>query len=491
MLQIPVKGEGKAEVLQRIRDLQEGDVSWKEGRTWSMVYYIDEDHLQLIKEAYGAYLSENFLNPFAFKGLRKMEEELIRMGVSLLNGDQNSTGTMTSGGTESIFLAVYAYRQRARALRPRIKAPEMVAPASIHPAFDKACHLLGIKLRKAPLAQDFRADPRQMERLVNANTILLAASSPSYPHGLLDPIESIADIALRRGLPMHVDACIGGFMLPWVERLGAALPPWDFRVNGVTSMSADLHKFGYAAKGASLILYREPDYLKHQFYVATDWPGGIYASTTMLGTRPGGAVSAAWAAMMALGQEGYLRVAGEIMEGVQRLKTALADMEDLEVIGDPVMNILAFTTRSNQPDIFVVADQLEARGWVVDRQQSPNCLHLTLMRYNIPVLDQYVADLKVALDFARNNPRAVSQGNAAMYGLMARIPFRGVVEKNVRRLFEELYNFSSSVLVNDHPHASTQDHSSLNPAPWIGKLNRFLTRWLAFKTWLKGRKIKG
>ncbi|MBK6947728.1 MAG: aspartate aminotransferase family protein [Haliscomenobacter sp.] len=366
----------------------------------------------------------------------------------------------------------------------------MVAPASIHPAFDKACHLLGIKLRKAPLAQDFRAGPGQMERLINANTILLAASSPSYPHGLLDPIESIAEIARRRRLPLHVDACIGGFMLPWVEQSGHSLPAWDFRVNGVTSMSADLHKFGYAAKGASLVLYREPEYLKYQFYVATDWPGGIYASTTLLGTRPGGAVSAAWAALMSLGQEGYLRVAGEIMEGVQRLKTALADIEDLEIIGDPVMNIVAFTTRHNQPDIFVVADQLEARGWVVDRQQSPNCLHLTLMRYNIPVLDQYVADLKEALLFARNNPRAVSTGNAAMYGLMARIPFRGVVEKNVRRLFEELYNFSSSVLVSDHSHASTQDHSSLNPAPWIGKLNRFLTRWFAFKTWLRGKKVK-
>ncbi len=490
MLQIPVKAEGKEAVLQRIRDLQEGDVSWKEGRTWSMVYYIDEDHLQLITEAYGAYLSENFLNPFAFKGLRKMEEELIRMGVSLLNGDENSTGTMTSGGTESIFLAVYAYRQRARALHPRIKAPEMVAPASIHPAFDKACHLLGIKLRKAPLAKDFRADPRQMERLINSNTILLAASSPSYPHGLLDPIGSIAEIALRCGLPLHVDACIGGFMLPWVERLGASLPPWDFRVNGVTSMSADLHKFGYAAKGASLILYREPEYLKHQFYVATDWPGGIYASTTMLGTRPGGAVSAAWAAVMALGQEGYLKVAAEIMDGVQRLKTGLKEISDLEIIGDPVMNIVAFTTRHNQPDIFVVADQLEARGWVVDRQQSPHCLHLTLMRYNLPVLDQYMADLKDALDFARANPRAVSTGNAAMYGLMARIPFRGVVEKNVRRLFEELYNFSSAMLANDHADASAEDRSSLNPAPWIGKLNRFLTRWFAFKTWIKGRKIK-
>lgn len=482
MLEFPIQGENKETVLKRIKALQQEDVSWKDGRTWSMVYYIGEEHLQLLKEAYGAYMSENFLNPFAFKGLGQMEEELIRMSAGLFHGDERTTGTMTSGGTESIFLAVYTYRQRARSMAPWNKRPEMVAPASIHPAFDKACHILGIRLRKAPVGADYAADLKAMERLINRHTILIAASAPAYPHGILDPIGDVAQLALQHKLPFHVDACIGGFMLPWVEQLGSDLPAWDFRVEGVTSISADLHKFGYAAKGASLILYRDPGYLKHQFYIATDWPGGIYASPTLLGTRPGGAVAAAWAAVMSLGQEGYRRIAGEIMEAVGNLKATLSSIPEIVVLGNPVMNILAFTTRNNKPDIFVIADQLEAKGWVVDRQQLPNCIHLTVMHYNIPVLNEYISDVKAALEYARNNPRASAQGNAALYGLMARIPFRGVVEKNVRRIFEELYSYSAKVLPEFSEETDQQVQSGPQSAPWMGKLNRILASWQRFKS---------
>lgn len=478
---IPAQGRDKDTILNELSKLHLKDIPWKEGRAWSMVYYVDEDHQDLLEQAYSSFFSENYLNPFAFQSLKKMELEVIQMTISLLHGDEQVTGTMTSGGTESIFLAVYTYRERARKLFPHIKAPEIVASTSIHPAFEKAAHLLNIKVKKAAIDQNMRAQPAELAKLISPNTILIAASAPSYPHGVLDPIAEIAALALAKKLPFHVDCCIGGFMLPWVEKLGYPVAPFDFRVPGVTSISADAHKFGYGAKGASVLLYRSMNYLKHQFYVVTDWPGGIYASPTLLGSRPGGAIAATWSAMQALGQEGYLKIAKEIMQATEELKMALVEIPEIIILGDPAMNIIAFSTINNQPDIFVIADQLEQKGWMLDRQQLPNSIHLTVMRHNIPVVNQYIVDLKASIDFAQKNPAAVAKGNAALYGLMARIPFRGMVETNVRHIFEELYDFSKSTSVVEDEKPVTLP----NPPWWMGKLNRLLATLARLKTFWK------
>ncbi|MFQ5446819.1 MAG: pyridoxal phosphate-dependent decarboxylase family protein [Saprospiraceae bacterium] len=468
---LPQKGLLPDTILDQLHQMQRADVNWKNGRTWSTVYHVDEAHDQLLKAAYGQYFSTNYLNPLAFKSLQKMEREVVSMTASMLHGGPATVGTMTSGGTESILLAVYTCRQWARKNRRRITAPEIVAPETIHPAFDKAAHLFGLRIRKAPVDENRRAIPKKMEALINKNTILLAASAPSYPNGILDPIPEIGALAEKHHLPFHVDSCIGGFMLPWVERLGAKFHPWDFRVRGVTSMSADVHKFGYGAKGASVVLYRSMDFLQHQFFIATGFPGGIYASATLAGTRPGGAIAAAWAAMKHLGEEGYLAIAKKLMEATRQLRLGMERIPEILIIGEPCMNIISYTTLGNRPDIFVAADFMEEKGWLVDRQQNPDSIHLTVMPTNVPTIGRYLEDMKAAIAYAQAHPEAVTSGNAALYGLMARIPFRGMVEKNVRQIFVEMYS------TGDQPEAALSAPGTLAPIPrWMGWLNRLLGR---------------
>lgn len=451
MTRIPEKGLPPDALLSLMKDMRQGDVAWKDGRMWSLIYYVDEAHHQFQKEVYGSFLTENYLNPFAFQSLRHMEREVVEICAGLFHGPETAVGTMTTGGTESIFLAMYAYRERAG----RKRNPQVVVPATIHPAFDKAAHILGLHLHKVAVdPQTRQPDPDDFRRAINRRTIALAASAPNYPYGILDPLEAISDIALEHHLPLHVDSCVGGFMLPWLDQV----PAWDFRLPGVTSISADLHKFGFAAKGASVVLYRSMDYLRRQFFLTTDWPGGIYVSPTLLGSRSGGPIATAWAVLHKMGADGYRQQAARIMEGFAQLKTGLENL-GLKIMGNPVMNILAYYTPDNRPDIFVVADYLTRKGWVVDRQQHPPCIHQGVLPNNIASIPAYLADLGEALEYARQNPQAEAEGNAALYGLMARLPLRGMVDKNVRQVMENLYGNT-----NDSP----------EPAPWMGKLNRLL-----------------
>lgn len=471
---IPAVGADPKAILDHISHLHEQDVAWKDGRAWSLIYYANEEHEQLLQQAHRLLFNSNFLNPFAFKSLQTLEHEVVAMTTKMLHGNEEVVGVVSSGGTESILLALFSYRQRAAKLQPSITRPEVVAPATIHPAFDKAATLFGLTLRKAPVDENRRAVPGRMEKLINKNTILLVASAPSYPNGVLDPIEEIAAFARQYQLPFHVDACVGGFMLPWLEKLGHKIPKWDFRVNGVSSISADVHKFGFGAKGASVLAYTGMDYLKHQFILTTDFPGGIYVSPTILGTRPGGPLAAAWAAMKHLGENGYLQLAQQLMDGANKLRRGLESIASIVVVGDPCMNIISYTTRNNRPDIFVVADQLENKGWMVDRQQFPECIHLTVLPTNLPVIDEYLSDLKLAIAFAEAHPEATAKGNAALYGLMARIPFRGMVEKNVVKILEEMYSAGKFPTPEKEP--EQKSIADNNPA-WMGRLSRFLS-WL-------------
>ncbi len=475
---MPPDGESPESILSQIELLKEEDVGWKEGRVWSLVYYANEAHDQLLQEAGSKLFNANYLNPIAFKSLHKMEQEVVRMTAHMLHGDNNHVGVMTSGGSESILLAMFAYRERARKLKPHITQPEVVMPASVHPAFDKAATYFGLTLRKAPLDESQRASPAAMEALITENTIVMVASAPAYPHGVLDPISDLAAIATHHHLPFHVDACVGGFMLPWVEKSGYSVPHWDFRVPGVTSISADVHKFGFGAKGASVLIFAGMDYLRHQFVVTTDFPGGIYISPTLLGTRSGGPIAAAWAGIKHLGEKGYLSLATLLMEGTQTLRKGLDSIAEITVVGDPCMNLIAFTTKGNSPDIFVVADRLEEKGWMAERQQFPDCIHLTVLPTNVGVIGEFLADLKEAVSYAKAHPEAAGKGNAAIYGLMARIPFRGMVEKSVKKIMEEMYANSEA------PQApSNQEKGSAiahQPA-WMGWANRCLSLWAKWK----------
>src|SRR5690606_32210896 len=278
-----------------------------------------------------------------------------------------------------------------------------------------------------------------MARRVSRSTIALCGSAPQYPHGVVDPIADLADLALTEKLPLHVDACIGGFMLPWVERLGRPVPPWDFRVPGVTSISADLHKFGYGGKGASLLLWRSMDLMRHQFFVATDFPGGIYASPTLLGTRPGGPIAAAWAALCALGEEGYLSLARDALEAAERIARGVADIPGLEVLGAPDGTIVAIGAAPGGPDIYALSDRMEARGWAVDRQMRPACIHLTCTANHLGIVDHYLSDLAASAAEVARDPSLVTGGTAPMYGMMAKVPVRGLVRQGVRRVLEAMY----------------------------------------------------
>jgi glutamate/tyrosine decarboxylase-like PLP-dependent enzyme len=436
---IPSTGRDPASLLAEMASFRDDDVRYQDGRSWSLVYYAGEAHEELLRQAQALYISSNALNPMAFRSLKQMESEVVQMTAEMLHGPPACVGTMTSGGTESLLLAIKAYRDRARRRRPWILRPNIVAPATIHVAFDKAAHYFGVGLRLAPVGLDGQVDPRAMARRVNRNTILLAASAPQYANGAVDPIPEIGALAERRGLPFHVDACFGGFIQPWLERLGVPMPRYDFRVHGVTSVSADVHKYGYAAKGASVVLYRDMAYLKHQFFVCTRWSGGIYASPGVAGARPGAPIAGAWASLMAMGEDGFIAKAREAWEAAEKLRAGIDEIPELRLLGQPHSTIVTYGVEEQVVDLYAVADQLQERGWAVDRQQRPPSIHCTVNAANLPVVDKYLADLRDAVAHVKAHPELASEGEAAMYGMMAKVPVRGLVGRQVLEVMEQMY----------------------------------------------------
>ncbi|MDB4957989.1 MAG: Pyridoxal-dependent decarboxylase [Myxococcales bacterium] len=434
---IPKQGRTADDVLAELATKSAGDADWRGGRVFSLVYHAGDEHEQLLRRAHAMYASANLLNPMAFGSLRSMEREIVESTVALFSGPRAAVGTVTSGGTESILCAVAAYRDRAKRKKPWLMRPELLAASTIHPAFDKAAHYFGVKLVKVDVGPDFRANARAIEKKISRRTIAIVGSAPQYAHGVVDPIEELGRIAQKHGVPLHVDACVGGFILPWLEKLGRAVPRWDFRVPGVTSISADLHKFGYAGKGASVLLWRTLEDMRNQIFVATDFPGGIYASPTMLGTRPGGPIAAAWAALHALGETGYLALSKQAADAADRLRVGITAIPGLALQGRSDSTIVAY--EAHGVSIYAIADRLEARGWTVDRQQRPSSIHLTVTANHAAIVDDYLADLRAAVDEVRGDPKLASSGTAPMYGMAAKMPVRGLVARNVRNMIAKMY----------------------------------------------------
>jgi sphinganine-1-phosphate aldolase len=428
------QGLSHQDVLSRMREMRTEDARWQEGRTWSLVYNAGEDLRRLAAEAYTEFMSENGLSPLAFPSLRRFEAEVLSIAAELFHGD-TAAGTMTSGGTESILMAVKTARDFARAERG-ISEPEMVLPATVHPAFQKAAHYFGVKALNVPVGPDFRADVNAMRAAIGPRTVLVVGSAPAYPHGVMDPISELAALAQEKGVLFHVDACLGGFLLPFARRLGHPIPDFDFAVPGVTSLSADLHKYGYAAKGASLVLYRTPELRRHQFFTFANWSGGIYASPSMAGTRPGGAIAAAWAVLKYLGEEGYLRLARTVLDTSKALREGIAAIPGLKLLGDPRLSIFAFS--SDSLDVYALGDAMEARGWKLDRQMMPPALHLMVTPAHAAVVEPFLADLRAcAASLASGEP--APDGSAAMYGMLGAIPDKSEAEGFILQFMDALY----------------------------------------------------
>ncbi|XP_065897641.1 uncharacterized protein [Dysidea avara] len=460
IIPIPEKGLSEEELMADLEKLKKADTDPHSGTLFAYSYHSEGDKLGVIKKFYDqfedklpvapdkekvvqafftAFMNENALNPLVFPSLRRFEVETVAMAADMLHGDANVVGSVTSGGTESILCAIKTYRDRARNLYPYITQPEMVAPATIHPAFMKAAGYFDVKIVTVPLTKDYQPDLAQYEMCINKNTILLLASACEYTHGIVDPVEEIADIASKYHLPLHVDACFGGFILPWVEKLGYEVPVFDFRIKAVTSMSADIHKYGLGMKGASVVLYRNSDIRKYQVFAYTKWVGGLFGSPGVTGTRPGGIMAASWAILKCMGQDGYLDMARKLMAVTNYLKREINAMEDLQVLGTP--HCAAFAVGSTNPkvDVFVLADLMEGKGWKLERAQK--CIHFSILpAHTIESTDRMLDDLRSCIAAAKMDPSLSGKGSAAIYGMAGKLPNTALLDEFVAQFFNEVYS---------------------------------------------------
>ncbi len=411
---LPAHGAGREKILRELDEAAGGDVSWRERLAAGTNYLAGDDVVEVAKEAYLRFFSTNGLLPSTFPSLARFEREVIDYAAGLLHGP-DAVGSITSGGSESILMGVKSARDRARIVHPQIMSPRMVVPESAHPAFWKAAHYFGLDLVKVPLGPDLQVDVQTYEAAIDDRTVLLVASAPSLTLGMVDPIEELAPLALARDINFHVDSCVGGFFLPFAEKLGYPVPRFDFRVPGVTTISADLHKFGYTAKGTSMIMSRDPEIFRHQVFQfgGPERPDDWYVTPSMTGTRPGGAIAAAWAVMTYLGEEGYLRVVGDTMHYLERWWAAIDAIDGLEVMGSPAMSVFGYTSRTL--DVFAIADGLEARGWLVYRDSHPvPSIRFMQSAGHEPYVDAYMADLRDVVELVRSG-RLTSDGGRAKY----------------------------------------------------------------------------
>ncbi len=371
------------------------DVKWRDGKTAVYVFNAGLDVECVQKEAYALFQSENGLGPAAFPSLKQMEDEVVANGLALLHAPAGAAGNITSGGTDSITMAMKTARDFARKEKGVKGQVNVVLPYSAHPAFDKAAKVMEIEVRRVALGQDYLADVEAMGKAADEKTVMIAGSAPCFPYGLIDPIAKLGALAEARGLWLHVDACVGGYIAPFVRMNGGGIPPFDFGVAGVSSMSADLHKYGYCAKGASTVLFRSEALRAHMIFDTKDWPGGRMVTPTLAGTRPGGAIAAAWAVMNFLGIAGYRAKHKQVTDAREKIEAGVKKL-GFTVIGEPQLGLIAFTR--DDADCMAIWGKLFERGWFTSLTTEPKGLHLMLSPFHLQVADTYLADLAWAVD---------------------------------------------------------------------------------------------
>jgi len=445
---LPPTGLARNEVLSVMEGLRAGEEArWKAGFASGAVYNGDAEHIDFVNRAYAMHSQANPLHPDIWPSSAKFEAEIVAMTAHMLNGEQAGApigseegvcGSVTSGGSESILLAMKTHRDWARATKG-ITQPEIVVPVSAHAAFHKAAQYFNLKLQLVPVDDQFCVDVAAVEAAVNENTIALVGSACNFPYGTIDAIDRLSEIARGRGIGLHVDSCLGGFFLPWAEKLGAPVPPFDFRLPGVTSMSCDTHKYGYAPKGTSVVLYRGAALRRFQYFTTSDWPGGLYYSPTFSGSRPGGLSAACWAALVSIGEKGYLEATRQILDAVAVMKQGVSEIPELRLMGRPI-GVFAFTSTSDWLNIYQVLDQLSAKGWSLTGLQRPAGIHVspTLRHAQPGVAERFVADLKESVAFVRENPD-FQGGMAPIYGLAATVPDRSLVHGMLQQVMDVYY----------------------------------------------------
>ena len=395
MIQIPQKGKAKEEIYKTLESYKGDDLDWKSGRVMGYVYDPGEKAKEVINQAYTMYLSENALDPLTYPSLLRLENEVVAMTAGLLNSPPEVVGNFTSGGTESLMLAVKTARDFARATKPHIKEPEMVLPITAHASLFKAAHYLGVKPVVTQVHDDsFKADVSAMRNAVTDNTILLVGSAPGYTHGVVDPIGEIAALALEKDLLCHVDACVGGIHLSYMRKLGFEVPDFDLNVPGVTSLTTDLHKYGYAAKGASIVLYKNKELRRYQIWACSRWTGYTIINPAVTSSKTGGPMAAAWAVMNHLGDEGYLEIVREVMAATQKLIDGISRIDGVRILGKPDMCMFALASDSDKINVYRLAEEMKLKGWYLQpqfaRENSPANLHISMNRSTVPQAEAFL-----------------------------------------------------------------------------------------------------
>ena len=426
---LPSQGMGQEAIVAELAKLEDmGEIDWQAGKVSGGLYNCSRELTQLNSEVFSRFLWTNPLHPNVFPYIRKMEGEVVQWCCDLFHGGEKSCGTMTSGGTESIMLAMKVYRDIG--YEKGIRYPEIIVPNTAHAAFYKAGEFFQMKVTRVPVnPQTFIADTNAMARAITGDTVVLVGSAPPFPHGVMDPIQDIARLARSHGLGLHVDCCLGGFLTAFMEKAGFPIEPFDFSVPGVTSISADTHKFGYCPKGTSVVLYSDTSLRHRQYFVETNWSGGIYASAVTAGSRPGCLIASTWATMLYFGTEGYVELTRKVIDTTRWIISELRNIPGIYVLGTPQVSVFAIA--SKEFNIYHLSDFMAERGWNLNALQFPPALHMcvTMVTTKEGVAKHFVEDVRDGVEELRKNPVKGAGGTAAMYGASQAVVDRSIVKE--------------------------------------------------------------